>query len=82
MYVPNLVQLHKFCNAPIEKVLCTYGKYLSGLQEKRIALCGKWAMRFIEKAYAFFCNGTALFQRRQVRFLDLPVRLLQIRAVR
>jgi hypothetical protein len=54
MYVPNLVQLHKFCNATTEKVLCTYRKYLSGLQEKRIALCEKWAMRFLEKAYAFF----------------------------
>ena len=29
-------------------------KYLSGLREKRIALCEKWAMRFVEKACAFF----------------------------
>lgn len=28
-------------------------KYLSGLREKRIALCEKWAMRFVEKACAF-----------------------------
>ena len=54
MYVPNLVQLHKFCNAPAEKVLCAYRKYLLGLREKRIALCEKWAMRFVEKACAFF----------------------------
>ena len=36
------------------KVLCTYKKFLSGLREKRIALCEKWAMRFVEKACAFF----------------------------
>ena len=29
-------------------------KYLSGLREKRIALCEKWAMRFVEKVCAFF----------------------------
>jgi len=46
----------------------TYKKYFSGLREKRIALCEKWAMRFVEKACAFFWNGTALFQRRQVCF--------------
>ncbi len=54
MHVPNLVQLHKSCNAPTDKVLCTYKKYLSGLREKRIALYEKWAMRFVEKACVFF----------------------------
>ena len=32
----------------------TYKKYFSGLREKRIALYEKWAMRFVEKACAFF----------------------------
>ena len=41
-----VTHLQKKCYAPTE--------YIVRLTRKRIALCEKWAMRFLEKACAFF----------------------------
>ena len=44
--------------------------------------CKKSAMRLQNILSGLQEKRIALFQRKQVRFLDLPVRSLQIRAVR